>query len=102
MQWGSGVHMHVKIAFAVASLMLAFAATAKETPPLTDAQLRKEMIQASIASYPGRCPCPYNSAKNGSACGGRSAYSRPGGYAPLCYPKDISDDMLKKYRQQHP
>jgi hypothetical protein len=24
--------------------------------------------------------------RNGRACGGRSAYSRPGGAAPLCYP----------------
>jgi hypothetical protein len=93
--------MHKRIVVAAASLLLAFSATAKDVPPLTDAQVRQVMIQESIASYPGRCPCPYNSAKNGSSCGGRSAYSRPGGYAPLCYPKDISDDMVKKYRQQH-
>jgi hypothetical protein len=81
--------------------LAALPAFAKEPAPLTDAATRQAMIQESIASYPGRCPCPYNSAKNGSSCGGRSAYSRPGGYAPLCYPKDISEDMVRRYRDQH-
>lgn len=65
---------------------------------ISDAQVRKQMIRASIAAYPGSCPCPYNAARNGSRCGKRSAWSRPGGYAPLCYPKDISDEMLRSYR----
>ena len=33
----------------------------------------------------GSCPCPYNIASDGSICGERSAYSRSGGYEPLCY-----------------
>ncbi len=60
---------------------------------------KKEMIAQSIRSYSGNCPCPYNSMKNGRACGGRSAYSRPGGESPLCFEADISDkqatDFLK-------
>jgi hypothetical protein len=28
--------------------------------------------------------------RNGRACGGRSAHSRPGGAAPLCYPIDVT------------
>lgn len=35
--------------------------------------------------YVGRCDCPYDYAKNGSICGRRSAYSRPGGRSPVCY-----------------
>jgi hypothetical protein len=45
--------------------------------PLTKqriAQIKKEMIQASIDAYAGSCPCPYNTARNGSRCGRRSAY----------------------------
>ena len=68
---------------------------------LTDGQVRQLMIQESIQSYPGHCPCPYNVASNGSQCGKRSAWSKPGGYAPLCYPDDISDDMVKEYRSEH-
>lgn len=35
--------------------------------------------------YYGTCDCPYDRASNGSRCGGRSAYSRPGGRSPVCY-----------------
>ncbi len=71
---------------------------AKEAGPETDAAIRQALIDQSIASYSGRCPCPYNTMKNGHSCGGRSAYSRPGGRSPLCYPKDISDEMVRSYR----
>ncbi len=67
----------------------------------TDAEVRDLIIKESIQSYPGNCPCPYNTMKNGRSCGGRSAYSKPGGRSPLCYPKDISDQMVKAYRAQH-
>ena len=81
--------------------MLASLAFAKGPQPLTTEQIRQEIIRESIASYPGNCPCPYNTARNGSSCGRRSAYSRPGGYAPLCYPKDVTDQMVERYRKQH-
>lgn len=71
-------------------------------PELTDSQIRRLIIQDSIQKYPGNCPCPYNSASDGSACGGRSAYSRPGGYSPLCYERDVSDAMVKQIRKQLP
>jgi hypothetical protein len=69
---------------------------------LTDAQIKRLMIQESIDAYPGNCPCPYNSASNGSSCGGRSAWSRAGGAEPLCYPSDISAEMVAEYRASHP
>ena len=49
----------------------------------------EQMIQESIAKYPGKCPCPYSIMSNGKKCGKRSAYSKPGGYEPLCYVSDI-------------
>jgi hypothetical protein len=64
-------------------------------------EIRQQMIRESIASYPGNCPCPYNLARNGSRCGKRSAWSRRGGYSPLCYPTDISDSMVKDYKKSH-
>jgi hypothetical protein len=69
--------------------------------PLSDAQIKQFLIDESIAAYSGNCPCPYNTARNGSRCGRRSAYSREGGEAPLCYPKDVSAEMVKQYRDQH-
>lgn len=35
--------------------------------------------------YVGICDCPYDFARDGRRCGGRSAYSRPGGRSPQCY-----------------
>jgi hypothetical protein len=68
--------------------------------PLSDAQVRQFLIDESIAAYSGNCPCPYNTASNGSRCGRRSAYSRAGGDEPLCYPKDVSAEMVQAYRNR--
>ncbi|NUB25090.1 hypothetical protein GAY30_09280 [Azospirillum brasilense] len=68
-------------------------------PALTDDEVRERPIQESITSYPGNCPCPYNTMRNGRRCGGNSAYSRPGGRSPLCFPKDVTDGMVSRYRQ---
>lgn len=53
----------------------------------------EQVIQDSISQYPGKCPCPYSIMSNGKKCGKRSAYSKPGGYEPLCY---VSDILKKK------
>jgi hypothetical protein len=68
---------------------------------LSDAQIRQKIVNQSIADFPGNCPCPYNSASNGSRCGGRSAYDRAGGYAPSCYAGDVSAAQVRVYRQSH-
>jgi hypothetical protein len=65
---------------------------------LTAAAIARLLIQESVASYPGPCACPYQHDRRGHACGHRSAYSRPGGYAPLCYPQDITTAMVDAYR----
>ena len=69
---------------------------------LSDGQIKKILIDESIAAYDGNCPCPYSRARNGSRCGKRSAYSREGGAAPLCYPEDVSAEMVQRYRDEHP
>ena len=55
----------------------------------TDAEVRQQMIARSIEAYSGSCPCPEFRDRGGRRCGGRSAYSRPGGASPLCYARDI-------------
>lgn len=65
----------------------------------TDDQVRQVIIQQSIASYSGSCPCPYSVARNGSMCGRRSAYSRPGGASPMCYPSDVPQSLVDQYRR---
>jgi hypothetical protein len=74
----------------------------KTARPLTDKQIKKRLIQDSIDDYPGNCPSPYNRASNGSRCGKRSAYSKPGGYAPLCFDRDITQAMIDAYRKRTP
>jgi len=69
---------------------------------LSEAQIKQILIDESIAAYSGNCPCPYHTARNGSRCGRRSAYSRAGGAEPLCYPKDVSAEMVEEYRAAHP
>lgn len=68
-------------------------------PQRSDAEARQRIIRDSIARYSGSCPCPYNTDRAGRRCGGRSAYSRPGGRAPLCYPEDVSAAMVAASRQ---
>ncbi len=85
----------------LALLSIGFAAIAKEQVPdarLVDEQVKQQIIQESIESYPGNCPCPYNYARNGSRCGKRSAWSRAGGYAPICYKEEITDEMVSEWR----
>ena len=89
------------------AFMLSIAATvpfanAEQKNPTTDSQIKKAIIKESIAEYPGNCPCPYNSASNGSRCGKRSAYSRPGGYSPICYDSDVTQGMIREWREAHP
>jgi hypothetical protein len=72
-----------------------------EAAAMGEANIRQVLIEESISSYPGNCPCPYNTARNGSRCGRRSAYSRPGGASPLCYPGDVTDAMIRSYRRAH-
>lgn len=68
----------------------------------TDEEVRRYLIQESLASYPGSCPCPYNGDRAGRRCGGRSAYSRPGGRSPLCYPRDVSAEEVERAREAYP
>lgn len=64
--------------------------------PVPVQKIRLLIIEDSIASYPGRCPCPYNVTRNGSVCGARSAWSRRGGYAPICYEREVTQEMVRE------
>lgn len=66
----------------------------------TNAQIKEAMIRASIAAYTGSCPCPFNVDRGGRRCGKRSAYHRPGGKSPLCFPEDITSKMIEEYRRK--
>lgn len=65
---------------------------------LSVAAVKRILIARSLSGYRGNCPCPYNRTARGSKCGGRSAWSRPGGEEPLCYPTDITAGMVADYQ----
>lgn len=58
----------------------------------------QQMIERSIRNYSGNCPCPYNTMRNGRRCGGNSAYSKPGGRSPICFPTDVTEAMIEAFR----
>jgi hypothetical protein len=83
-------------------LILTASVTAKEQ--FTDEQVRQAIVRESVAQYHSTghpCACPYDLARNGSSCGGRSAYSRPGGAEPLCYSTDVTPPMVQEWRAHH-
>jgi hypothetical protein len=70
----------------------------------SDADIARQIVQESREAYyrTGHpCACPDDTARDGSSCGRRSAYSRPGGAEPLCYPSDVTAGMILDYKNQH-
>ncbi len=68
--------------------------------PLSDDAIKQILSDASVALYRGNCPCPESRKADGTRCGRSSAYSRGSGDKPLCYPKDVPDDSVRRYRDQ--
>jgi hypothetical protein len=95
---------HARGPAVVASFALfAFPASGLERA-LTDQQITEQIIQDSRQKYYATghpCACPEDLARNGSRCGARSAYSRPGGAEPKCYPQDVTKAKIDAYRAQH-
>ena len=83
----------------VALALVAAAFAAAPATAQSDAQVRQQIIRQSIASYPGPCACPYSQDRAGRSCGRRSAYSRPGGFAPICYPADVTPAQIQEWRR---
>jgi hypothetical protein len=68
---------------------------------LNDTQIRQRIIQQSVRAYLAighPCACTCGLTRQGSPCGVRSAYTRPGGARPICYPSDVNDQMISDWR----
>jgi hypothetical protein len=92
--------MRTRLLAGLAVIVLPFAATSAARLRLD--QVKEQIIRESIARYPGPRACPYSSMRNGRRCGGRSAYSRGGGYAPVCYAEDVTPAMVDQWREANP
>src|SRR5258705_5222739 len=61
----------------------------------SEVEIRTAIVQQSITSYQGPCPCPYS----GPTCQGQSAYDNPKtGQSVYCYTKDVPAEMVSSYR----
>ena len=91
----------VKVAIIAAALTIAAPSL---TVAFSDDDARNAIIEQSRDAYHATghpCACPYDRARNGTMCGARSAYSRPGGASPKCYPTDVSAAELTFFRLHH-
>jgi hypothetical protein len=90
------------LALAVAIISIAASAYAQpvenEAKGPSDDEIRRLLVQASIAAHRGACPCPETRNAQGERCGRTSAYSRGGGDRPLCYPSDVTEAMIQRFR----
>jgi len=104
------VMFNMKRSLVMLSLLLYQATAFAGGFPLDDEQVRQLLINDSIRTFPGNCPCPYSLKQKKTCfgkrckvrpCGGRSAWSMtPLGYpSPLCFRTDVSDEMIFQFRQ---
>jgi hypothetical protein len=82
------LRLHKSIA-AFSGLMLAGAALAVE--------MTQEAVRESIVRDPG----PYDTDRAGRSCGERSAWSRGGGYSPICYAREVTHQQVREFRLRH-
>lgn len=68
---------------------------------LNDREVKQRIIDESISGHPGTCACPFNIARDGSQCGGRSAWSRPGGNTPICFQDEVTEKMMMEWRKKN-
>jgi hypothetical protein len=70
-------------------------------PALTDQEIATIIVKESRDAYyrTGHpCAFPEDLARNGSRCGRRSAYSRPGAAEPYCYVTDVPREKIETFR----
>ena len=73
---------------------------AAEAQRWSDDDLRKRIIEESIARFGRDCPCPYSYAWNGRQCAGDSAYMKRTADAPYCYPQDVPPIEMRRFRER--
>jgi hypothetical protein len=71
-----------------------------ETDVVDLTQVKRWMVQESIANYPGNCPCPYSTDARGRKCGAKSAWSKPGGGSPICFESEVTEGMVREYAER--
>ena len=93
----------IGLASGLVGLLLALTsfASVAEQRAVGEADIWSMIIRDSIVSYARNCPCPYSADRAGRRCGDRSAYTRSGATAIMCYPQDIPDTEIARYRERY-
>ena len=68
---------------------------------ISDDEIKTVLIQQSIQAYGGECPCPYSKSPKGVPCGLNSAYSKIDRFTILCYSSNVTQKMIKEYRDKN-
>jgi hypothetical protein len=69
---------------------------------LSNNRIRQKILQQSQARYRDRCVCPYQTHDSrGRSCKGRHEVIRTAPQ-PVCYPSQVTNDMVADWRRQHP
>jgi hypothetical protein len=71
-----------------------------ELSAMNDAQIVQAIIGRSRAMHQIHepCPCPDDRDRDGRVCGRNSAYNKPGKRTPICFPRDVTPQMIKDFR----
>ncbi|VAW20338.1 hypothetical protein MNBD_ALPHA12-2287 [hydrothermal vent metagenome] len=59
--------------------------------------IEQEVVNWAIANYNAACPCPFSLDSFGDQCGAQSAWTLKTLNAPVCYPSEVTSDMIAKF-----
>jgi negative regulator of genetic competence, sporulation and motility len=68
---------------------------------ISDKEIKTTLIHQSIEDYGRSCPCPYSKSPSGGQCGLNSAYSKTSRLTIFCYPSNVTNKMVKEYRDKN-
>ena len=89
----------MRLALSGAALTLAWAAPSLAQ---SDEDIRRLVVQDSLARFQGYCPCPY-SYDRGQQCADKSVYRQSSGGRQddhYCYPQDVTNWEIVNYRRR--
>lgn len=68
----------------------------------SDSDIRKALLRVNLVTHmrlKGPCPCPDMYARDDSRCGSRSSWSRSAKRNVTCFPEEIHDRAVEKWRK---
>lgn len=69
---------------------------------LSDERIRQQIMEESQARYGGRCVCLYMTTDTSKrSCKGRHELIRTKP-RPICYPREVTNEMVSNWQRQHP